>query len=98
MYARVTMGQVRPGAIEMGGKVWDEAAMPALREVEGFRGVTFLGDRTSNEVLVMILFESKEASDAYGESRARDRVLEIGRDFFMGFPTIKDYEVLFHSE
>lgn len=72
MFARVTSGKGDPELIVKNIK---EMALPAAKNMEGFKGLLSLVDRESEEVFTIAFWQSKEAlqksEEAVNEQRQR---------------------------
>ena len=61
MFARVSISETPPENVDLAIKVINEEAIPAVKKVPGFKGFTWLGDRTTGKGIVITLFESEAA-------------------------------------
>ena len=90
MYARLNIMNMRPGQREFAEGVADKVA-PAMRELKGFRSVTFIGDFENGEIGGLSVWETKEDAEAAGEAMAW--LQELVGDKLKGPPDVKVFEV-----
>jgi heme-degrading monooxygenase HmoA len=93
MHARLTTLQLDPSRIDEVIAQLEEQDVPALREHDGFKGLTALVDRSSGKVVGTSYWASKDHMDAAEEAgkRARDRAAETGGA--AGSPQVERFEV-----
>ena len=91
MYVRLVHPQPRPGQAEEYARRWKEILAPRARALPGFRAAYFAGDRTTNRVRAMFVWDHEpgEALD-----RAMDEFRQHCRDITTGPAEREDYEVL----
>lgn len=96
MHARLSIGKARPGnTTDEGERLWKEQAEPLLKGVEGLQAIHAGANVDTNEVFALILFESKEASDAYAQSDVRNQVVAVFRDFLAGELSLQEHEIVY---
>jgi heme-degrading monooxygenase HmoA len=89
MFARVTTFEGPREHVDDFHHALVEHVLPALRRLEGYRGVLILADRKGGKVLGVALWESEEAMGAseqaaywfrtYGSEAASERVTSVQR-------------------
>jgi heme-degrading monooxygenase HmoA len=89
MFARITTFEGPSAQVDDFRHALVEHMLPALRELEGYRGVLILADRQGGKVLGVALWESEEAMGAseeaaywfrtYGAQAAGERVTSVER-------------------
>jgi hypothetical protein len=62
MFARHVTVHIKPDRIDQAVAIFEQAALPRLREQQGFRGGCMLADAESGRGVIMILWE--QASDS----------------------------------
>jgi len=79
VYARSTTIHAQPSSIDMGIAHVRDVVMPALREMEGCRGISLLVDRLSGRCIATSSWDSKQAMQASAERiwPVRNRATEI---------------------
>lgn len=73
MFGRVTQLEGSPDQIDEGTEYIRETILPAARELDGFRGILNLTDRTAGKGLTVTLWETEEAMRASEEKANRLR-------------------------
>jgi heme-degrading monooxygenase HmoA len=68
MHARVSTNEIDPGRIDEAVSGLVERDLPALKEREGFRGLTLLADRSSGKVIGTTYWDSEEQMSAAEEA------------------------------
>lgn len=61
MHARVSTFQGPADQIDAGMRAAVDEILPAVRQVPGFKGILFLGDRQSGKTVAVTLWESEQA-------------------------------------
>jgi heme-degrading monooxygenase HmoA len=61
MHARVSTFEGSPDQIDAGEQAVREQIIPAARQISGFKGILFLGDRSSGKTIGVTFWESEEA-------------------------------------
>jgi antibiotic biosynthesis monooxygenase (ABM) superfamily enzyme len=98
MYARVTTARLKDVATSPETtRLFEEQIGPLFKKVQGFRGAYTLVNADSREGITIVLYENKEASDAYARSAERDQLLSLVSDLIEGQMSMKEYEVTFHT-
>jgi hypothetical protein len=79
VYARSTTIHAQPASIDMGIAHVRDVVMPALREMEGCRGISLLVDRESGRCVATSSWDSQQAMQASAERiwPVRNRAAEI---------------------
>ena len=91
MYASLTPLNLGPGMRAAGEKMADQFA-PVLKNLKGFKGVTFFGDATVCEYNTLIIWESKEDAEAANTIMA-PKIQEAAGSILKGPSTRKVFEV-----
>ncbi len=93
MHARVTIGQFPPDRVDEAMRVYNEHAVPAMREQRGFRGVLMLVDGATGKGMSISMWDT-ETDMAAGESSGYYRT-QIARfaQLLETAPTLEHYEV-----
>lgn len=93
MHARVNTLQMDPGKIDDAVDALESGGVDQLKAIDGFKGMTVLGDRDSGKSLAITFWESEEALHASEEAvkETRKRATEAGG---AGDPVIEVYEVV----
>ncbi|HEY8740855.1 MAG TPA: hypothetical protein VIN56_09720 [Candidatus Dormibacteraeota bacterium] len=91
MVARVTTSQRSPA--DEAKLYIEEYAIPALREIPGFRGAFFLAEPEKGTGISITLWEDAAAADASGAS-SNDRRSQAARMTGAIFETVDTYEVI----
>jgi heme-degrading monooxygenase HmoA len=73
MYGRLTTLQISPDAMDQALAQMREQVVPAAQKMDGYRGVTAFGDRSSGKIMAFTLWESEEAMAASEEAANRLR-------------------------
>ncbi len=79
MYARTTTIHADPQRVEDGITFVRDQVMPAVREMDGFVGLSMLADRSTGRCIVTAAWQDEQAmrASAEGVSRMRERAREI---------------------
>ena len=73
MFARVTTLQASPDQVDAATRSTREEVLPAARQLEGFRGLITLTDRSTGKALAVTLWETEDAMKASEEAANRVR-------------------------
>ena len=92
MYLRIVKGEVQAGQIEEMAKRWEANVGARLKQLPGFHHAYFVGNRETNAVTGVTLWDTPPDVAALGQvmQEFRSKVADIST----GPPTIEDYEVL----
>jgi heme-degrading monooxygenase HmoA len=93
MYARVTFATAEPAKIDESIKVVRDSILPAAKKQKGFKGLYYLGNRSTGKGMVIVLWNT-EADMTAGESSGfyREQVAKVA-PLLSGAPTMEHYEV-----
>lgn len=97
MRLQTTKARTQPGQFDAFVRQWREHVAPHALEMSGLRGVFLCGDRDTNTVVTIHLWENppdQAAHAIHDRVRFRDRV----RDIIDGDPAAEVYEVLAAEE
>jgi hypothetical protein len=91
MYARTTTIRGAAEAIDDATAYMRDDVMPAVQQMDGFVGLSFLADRTSGRCIVATAWQSEEAMRATTDrvGPMRDRVAEV----LGGRPEVQTWEI-----
>jgi heme-degrading monooxygenase HmoA len=94
MQARITRLDLDPARVDEAVAQLESEGVPRLKELDGFKGLTFMGDRDSGQVIAVGFWESEERLEASADAvqEVRQRVAETGGA--SGEPSVEKYEVL----
>jgi len=92
MYVRIVTGQARPGQVDEAAKRWKEFFGPRAKTAPGLRHSYFGGDRATNRLVGISIWESRPDQAMMDQTTAEFR--ERLGDIAAGPPTIDEYEVL----
>ena len=96
MYARVTIGQSKPGTSELGIRLHRDSVAPACKQQKGFNGLYLLTDAKTSKSITITLWNTEadmlaaEASGFYQQQVAKFK------DVLSAPPVREDYEVSVH--
>ena len=91
MYARVNSGQVHPDKVEEVTRIYQESIIPVTQQAPGFKGMLFLGDRTTGKGVTITLWETE--ADMQASSGMRQEQAAKLASFLVGVPSVETYEV-----
>ncbi len=96
MHARVNTLQMDPAKIDDAVGALESGGLDQLKSIDGFKGVTVLGDRQSGKSLAITFWESEDALHASEEAvkEIRKRSAEAGG---AADPQIEVFEVVLDS-
>jgi heme-degrading monooxygenase HmoA len=97
MYARVTTIQGSTDQIDEGIDTLRDTTLPAVKGIEGFKGICSLIDRQTGKGLTITLWESETALQASEEEANRIRREVAGNLGATGEPTVERYEVALYE-
>src|SRR3954454_3820653 len=94
MYARLTRFDGAPDRIDDAVRQTEDVWLPKLREIDGFRGITSLADRSTGTIVAVTFWESEDAMRASDEkvSGVRKDVAETVA--VSSQPIVEHYEVI----
>ena len=94
MLVRTTKAQTQPGQIDEFVRRWRGLIAPRIPQISGLRRVYLCGNRDTNTVMTIHLWDSppdQAARELHARQRFRDKVRDI---LASGEPTAEEYEVL----
>ena len=93
MHARVTTLQMDPSTLDEVTARLESEDVPGFKKLDGFKGMTVLGDRESGRAIAVTFWESERAMRESEEAvkGARQRAAETGR---AGEPQVERFEVI----
>lgn len=96
MHARVNTLQMDPARIDDAVASLEGGGLDQLKSIDGFKGMTVLGDRQSGKSLAISFWESEDALHASEEAvkETRKQATEAGG---AGDPQIEVFEVVLDS-
>ena len=97
MYARVSMIQGSTDQIDEGIDRIRDTTVPAVKEIDGFKGIVSLVDRQTGKGLTVTLWESEGALQASEEEANRLRREAAGNLGATGEPIVERYEVALYE-
>jgi heme-degrading monooxygenase HmoA len=95
MYARMITGQTQRGQMGDFLTVCRDTILPALRQEQGFRNVVLLTEPTTDQFIVMVLWETESEARASEASFGRQQLPLIAH-FLTGQPAVEGYNVSLH--
>lgn len=98
MWVRTTTAQVEPGHLDEFVRQWREYVAPHAPEIPGLRTVFLCGNRDTDTVLAIHLWDTlpgEPAHDTHDRHQFRDHVRDI---LVSGEPLVAEYEVLAQGE
>lgn len=98
MWLRTTKAQIQPGQIDEFARRWRELVAPHIPEIPGLRSVYLCGNRDTNTVMTIHLWDNcpdQAAHEIHDKARFRDRVRDILASVE---PVAEEYEVLAGTE
>jgi len=95
MYARVTTAQYRNGeAIDEGAQIYRDSILPATQQLQGFKDVMTLGDRSTGKAMVITFWETEaDAQAGINSGFVREQSAKLAH-LFSGAPTSEVFEVV----
>jgi heme-degrading monooxygenase HmoA len=93
MYARVNRIEVPPEAIDDGVRRFQETILPRVRELDGYRGLVSLADRSTGTLMTIFFWESEDAMRASEEAASRIRGDAAAAANVSGEVIVERYEV-----
>jgi heme-degrading monooxygenase HmoA len=97
MYARVSTIQGSADQIDEGIERVRETTLPAIKEIDGFKGIVSLVDRQTGKGLTVTLWESEDKLQASEEQANKLRAEAAGNLGASGEPTVERYEVALYE-
>ena len=97
MHARLTRFDGAPDRIDDAVRQTDEVWLPKLREVDGFRGVTTLADRSTGTIISITFWKSEDAMRASDEKLSSVRKDVADAVAVRSQPTPERYEVIIQA-
>ncbi len=73
MYAQVTIVEASPAKLDATTHFFHQRVLPHLQQMEGFKGLTVLGDQRGGKLLSVALWESEEVMQSTEEVVSRIR-------------------------
>lgn len=98
MQIRTTRARVQPGQLDEFARRWQDIVAPHIPEVPGLRGVYLCGDRDTDTVMTIHLWESppgEVAHHIHDRQRFRDQVRDL---LASSEPVVEEYELLAQGE
>jgi heme-degrading monooxygenase HmoA len=94
MHARLTRFDGAPDRIDDAVRQTEDVWLPKLREIDGFRGVTSLADRSTGTIVAITFWESEDAMRASDEKITNVRKDVAEAVAVRSQPTLEHYEVI----
>ena len=93
MFARLTIVQVKPDAVDEVTKIYRDKVVPAAKSQKGYKGILMLTDRKTGKGISIVMWESEE--DAIANEKSGYYQQQVGRfkDYFTKPPAQEGYEV-----
>jgi quinol monooxygenase YgiN len=93
MWVRIGSFPVKPDQVMNLRATYNDRAVPKVRAYPGNLGCLLLEPNDENEpFMVMTIWESRAAAEAYEASGAAAEVVSLVRAFFAGPPTLRSYQ------
>lgn len=92
MHGRVTVVQGEVERLDEWVRYMKEQILPPAQELDGFRGLVAMADRSSGKTLTVSLWESEEALQASEDAVSQLRATAV-ESLGMGTPIVERYEV-----
>jgi quinol monooxygenase YgiN len=93
MYARVVRNRIQPGKVDEWFAIVRDSIVPALKEVDGFKGFVAMVDRTNERTIGYSIWETADALTASEESGDyRTQIAKLG-DVVAEPPEREQYEL-----
>ncbi len=95
MYARVTTVQYNnAGAVDEGAQIYRESILPATQQLQGFKDVIALGDRSTGKAMVITFWETEaDAQAGITSGFVREQAAKLAH-LYSGTPTSEVFEVV----
>ncbi|QHT65715.1 hypothetical protein GXP67_03055 [Rhodocytophaga rosea] len=93
MYARVIQVNLKPETISLATDYFRQSVGPALKQQAGFKNSRFLTNSSTNQCLMVTLWESEAARKGAETNGFLQDVLKKMGDYFASKPTIDYYTV-----
>ena len=93
MFARLTIVQVTPDAIDETTKIYEESVVPAAKSQKGYRGIYLLTDSKTGKGISLSLWDSEQDAIANDQSGYYQEQVGKFKDFFTAPPAQEGYEV-----
>ncbi len=94
MYARVTMGQSKPGTSDEGIRLHRDSVAPACKQQKGFKGLYLLTDQKTNKSITITLWETEADMNAAEASGFYKAQVAKFKDVLSAVPAREEYEVV----
>lgn len=93
MHARVTSSHGDPGTLDKVIAHVESTSVPAVRKMDGFKGILYLVDRTSGKGVAVTLWEDESAlkASAAPAEKIRSEALAVGSG---DVDSVAEYEVI----
>jgi heme-degrading monooxygenase HmoA len=93
MFARLTIVQVKDGAVDEVIKIYGDHVVPSAKGQKGYKGIFMLTDRKTGKGISIALWESEQ--DAVANEKSGYYQQQVGRfkDYFTKPPVQEGYEV-----
>ena len=97
MHARLTRFDGAPDRIDDAVRQTEDAWLPTLREIDGFRGITSLADRSTGTIVAITFWESEDAMRASDQKITSVRKDVSDAVAVRSQPTPEYYEVVIQA-
>lgn len=97
MYARVTITQILPGKMDDVIGIMRDSIAPAVKQVDGSKGIYLLTDRKMGKCIAIVLWETESAMMASETNGFYQQQLGKLKDVLAAPPTRENYEVSFQA-
>ena len=96
MYARVTIGQSKPGTSDQGIRLHRDSVAPACKQQKGFKGLYLLTDHKTNKSITITLWDTEADMTAAEASGFYQQQVAKFKDVLSAVPVRESYEVSVH--
>ena len=95
MYARMITGQTQRGQMGEFLTICRDTILPDLRQEPGFRNLALLTEPTTDQFIVMVLWETEHEARVSEANFGRQR-FSLVAPFLSGQPAVEGYNVSLH--
>jgi heme-degrading monooxygenase HmoA len=98
MHARMTVMEGTPDRMDAAASQIEDDVLPLLRQQDGFKGFTVMGDRSTGKVVAVSFWESEQALKASDDAVRASRERSAQAVGASAGPRVEHYEVIVDVE
>jgi heme-degrading monooxygenase HmoA len=97
MYAAMVTASIPADQLDAARQLYQERILPIAQQNPGFKSITMLVNRQTNQMVIVVLFETEADARAIETSGRFQQAIELMAPFLTSRPTREVYEVVLQA-